>query len=713
MRSFLRLLVLGVPLLLFLAACSSGTPGGGTTGGGGGGAVTITAVPNYVSFDGTSSATVSITANGSWTAQTDQSWLSLGPSSGSGNATLTLTVNRSGLTPGDYAASVLLKGADPLEAVTVYMRFAQVSGNITGPTGQILPQGVSAAPAVAPGAKYAPGQVLVKVSAGYLAVQGAAPQALGGRITPQSITPQAVQSAAASIAQAHGLSVQSFIAPGSPWAVLSTNGQGVAQAVTALRGDGRVAAAQPNYVVHASAASMPVKTAGITPQAVPTDPLYQYQWDMSLLGMSNAWDTDTGSSDVVVAVVDSGVMSSHPDLQANVPYAGYDFVLNQAGATTPVSDGIYHGTHVAGTIGAVAGNGSGIAGMNWHVSILPVRVLQNNGSGTAVGTSVDIARGIEYAAGLSVYNGNNVLVTPPVQARVINLSLGGSAPSPLEDDAVAAATGNGTVVVAATGNDTTNCTSPLQYATNTSPSAVGYPAAYPTTIAVGSVDYDEGAGTFAVSCFSDSGAPATDSQGVTVVAPGGWLFNNGTPVPPVPGIPDETGWGALGVVSTYWDSTSNTATYAADEGTSMAAPHVAGLAALMLAENPKLTPTQVKLILENTAYGSNSANQKYFGYGLILPTNAINDARNSATANASDFIVELLQGGTLVEQARADTGGNFTLTNVPAGTYTVEAGNDANHNGVLGDVGEFYGQTTVTVGSGGDVTGVGLNVQLQ
>ena len=221
-------------------------------------------MPNYVSFDGSSSTTVSITANGSWTAQTDQSWLSLSPTSGSGNATLTLNVDRTGLTPGDYAASVLLKGADPLETVTVYMRFAQVSGNITGPAGQILPQSVSAAPAVAPGAEYAPGQVLAKVSTGYLAVQGMAPQALGGRITPQSITPQAVQSAAATIAQAHGLSVQSFIAPGSPWAVLSTNGQGVAQAVTALRGDGRVAAAQPNYLVHASAASVPVKTAGIS-----------------------------------------------------------------------------------------------------------------------------------------------------------------------------------------------------------------------------------------------------------------------------------------------------------------------------------------------------------------------------------------------------------------------------------------------------------------
>ena len=145
--------------------------------------------------------------------------------------------------------------------------------------------------------------------------------------------------------------------------------------------------------------------------------------------MPATWDTDTGSSDVVVAVVDSGVMRSHPDLQANVPYAGYDFVLNQAGATTPVSDGAYHGTHVAGTIGAAAGNGAGVAGVNWHVSILPVRVCDATGCGTAA-----TMRGIEYAAGLSVYDGNGALVTPPAQARVINLSLGGPSALPAVHD---------------------------------------------------------------------------------------------------------------------------------------------------------------------------------------------------------------------------------------------------------------------------------------
>lgn len=689
-------------LLLVLSACNSA----GTSSSGSGSVSTST---SFVSFPGTTTDDFSVTSGGAWTASTNQSWLSVSPSSGSASGTVTLTVNRSGLTPGSYAGSVLVQSGDASAVVTVSMRFADVSGNITGPAGQILPQSVGAVPAMVPGAAYVAGQVLMKVSAGYLAVQGLSQQSLGGRITPQGITPQAVQTAASTIAQAHGLRVQSLITPGSAWAVVDTGGRSVAQAVTALRADGRVAVVQPNYLLHLSGTSVPVKTAGIAPQAVPTDPLFSDQWDMTMLGMPNAWDTDTGSSDVVVAVVDSGVMASHPDLQANVPYAGYDFVLNQPGATTPVSDGTYHGTHVAGTIGAVAGNGVGIAGMNWHVSILPVRACDASGCAADA-----VARGIDYAAGLSVYNSSNVLITPPVQARVINLSLGGSTPSPLDDDAIAYATGNGTVVVAAAGNNGKNCGNSAlpSYNTGTSPSAVAYPAAYPDTIAVGSVDYDEGTNGFAVSCFSDNGAPTSDSQGVTVAAPGGFLFDNGTPVALPSGMLSPGGWGALGIVSTYWDATNDTATYASDVGTSMATPHVVGLAALMLAEDPSLTPTLVKLMLEQTAHGGSSSNP-YIGYGVIVPINAIDDARSSVTANASDFIVELVQGGTVVEQTRADAGGNFILTNVPAGSYTLEAGNDANHNGVLGDVGEFYGQTTVAVGDSGDVTGVGLDVQLQ
>ncbi len=691
-----------VALVLVLAGCQNQSSSGGGS--------SVSTSTGFLAFPGTSSATFTVSSSGSWTVTSNQSWLSVSPAGGSGSGAVTVSVSRAGLTPGTYAGTLLVQSGTHSATVSALMRFAQVSGNVTGPAGQILPQSVSTTPSVTPNAAYSAGQVLAKVSSGYLTVQGLAPQALNGRVTPQGITAQAVRSAAATIAQAHGMSVRSLIAPSSPWAVLDTGGLSVPQAVAALRSDGRVAAVQPNYLLHLSAAHVPVTTAGISPQATPSDPYYQYQWDMSLLGMPGVWDTVTGSSDVVVGVVDSGVMGSHPDLQANVAYPGYDFVLNQAGATTPDSDGEYHGTHVSGTIGAAAGNGAGIAGMNWHVSILPVRVCDVNGCTTAA-----TMRGIEYAAGLSVYDGNGVLVTPPAQARVINLSLGGSGTWPAVDDAIAYATGNGTVVVAAAGNDGTNCTNPAQYDTGFSPSAVSYPAAYPDTIAVGSVDYDEGASTFAPSCFSNSGAPSSDSQGVTVAAPGGFLFTNGNPVLVPGGIPSPGNWLGLGIVSTWWDNsgTPSTPAYASLVGTSMATPHVVGLVALMLAENPKLTPTYVKLLLEQTASGGGSYVDNYLGYGLISPSAAIADARSLVTANASDFTVELLQGGTLVEQARADAAGNFTLANVPAGSYTVAAGNDANHNGVLGDPGEFYGTASVTVTDQGDETGVGLNVTLQ
>lgn len=696
-----RLAVL-VPIAIALAAmvaCSS-TSTTSSTG-------SISTNTTFVSFPGTDTSTISLTSSGTWTASTDQSWLAVSPTSGSGSATVTLTVDRAGLAPGSYAGSVLVKSGGASKVVTVYMRFAQVSGNITGPTGQVLPQGVRVAPAVAPGTTYAPGQVLVKVSADYLAVQGLAPQSLGGRVTPQTITGQAVRSAAAGIAQAHSLSVQSLIAPSSSWAVLTTDGQSVAQAVTTLRDDDRVAAAQPNYLLHLVSTRLPLTTSGVTTQSVPTDGLYPYQWDMTVLGMPGVWDTLTGSTDEVVAVVDTGVMGSHPDLQANVPYDGYDFVLNQPGATTPPGDGEYHGTHVAGTIGAVADNVIGIAGMDWHVSILPVRVCDKSGCPVAA-----IARGIDYAAGFPVYDGNGALVSAPTKARVINLSLGGGQSQAI-DDAIGQATGDNTVVVAAAGNDG-NCTNPPQFDTSVSPFPVIYPAADPDTIAVGSADADEGSQSVAVSCFSDGIAPS-GGQGVTVLAPGGWLFSNGTPVGVPANVANPTGWAALGIVSTWWDNSAapgNQPTYASLSGTSMATPHVVGLAALMLAENPALTPTQVKLMLEQTANGSGSYDT-HSGYGLVSPADAVAAARNSVTANASDFIVELLQNTTLIEQARADAGGNFTLTEVPAGTYTVEAGNDANHNGVLGDVGEFYGETTVTVDSTGDISGLGLDVHLQ
>jgi len=316
---------------------------------------------------------------------------------------------------------------------------------------------------------------------------------------------------------------------------------------------------------------------------------------LSRIAPSSPWvvvDTSGGSASQSIRslAVDTGVMASHPDLQANVAYAGYDFVLNQPGATTPTSGATYHGTHVAGTIGAVEGNGLGVVGMAWHLKILPVRVCDRNGCPLSA-----VVRGIEYAAGIPIDDGHGGLVSAPARAGVINISPGGASGTTAEQDALSAAAANGTTIVAAVGNDGTNCSYPVQFDAALSPSLVSYPAAYPQTIAVGSVDYDQDIGYVAASCFSNGGAP-TGGQGVTVSAPGGFLFDSGTPVSIPSGITDEGGWSALGNVDTWWASGSTPA-YASLVGTSMATPHVVGLVALMLAENASLSPDQIKLTL--------------------------------------------------------------------------------------------------------------------
>ena len=683
-----------------LVACSTtGTPSTTTP------PPSLSVSSTYLAFPGTSTGSVAVTATGAWSASSDQTWLHVSPASGSRSSSLAVTVDRSGLQPGTYAGSVLVTEGSLHAVVSVSMRFPNVSGNVSGPTlsglvtsAAITPPGTTALP-------HAPGELLVKVDPGYLQLRAAALKSGPG--ATQALTPAAVRASLASIAGDHGMAVAGLLAPNLPWAVVSTGGLSVAQAAATLRADRRVAAVEPNLIVPLSAVRRLASGPSVQLQATNSnDPYYQYQWDMTMLQMPSAWNTTTGSASVVVAVVDSGVMHQHPDLAANVLYPGYDFVLNQAGGDTPASSGgssgpDYHGTHVAGIIGAVGNNSIGITGTNWTVGILPVRVCDAAGC-----TLSNLIRGTEYAAGMSVYNSAGTLVTPTVQANVINLSLGAPTGIAAEEAAVEAAASAGSTVVAASGNDTSNCTQPPQFGAQQSPSPVDYPAAYPAAIAVGSVDYDEGDGWYAVSCFSNRGPQ------LAVTAPGGWLFNDSrTPAPPPSGFADLSSYGADGILSTYWDATTNAGTYALDEGTSMAAPHVAGVAALMLAANPNLSPLLVKLILEDTT-GAGSFDPG-FGWGLIDPSQAVTFAASNPASSATDFVVRLEQGGTVVQQVHADPGGSYRFQDVPAGTYTVVGGNDVNHNGVLGDSGEFYGMTTVTVDDTGDVTGQGLNARLQ
>ncbi len=220
-------------------------------------------------------------------------------------------------------------------------------------------------------------------------------------------------------------------------------GQTIDGAVAALEGNPDVAYAEPDYVVAID--------------AVPNDPLYDSQWAYPYIGLPTAWDRTTGSTSVVVAVVDTGVELADPELDGNL-VAGYN-AITPAGSA---NDDHGHGTHVAGTIAAESNNSAGVAGICWTCKIMPVKVLNSAGSGSMS----DVAEGIVWA----VANG----------ADVINLSLGSTGASTTVQTSVDNAWAAGVIVVAAAGNNAADA--------NTADDFVLYPAAYANAIAVGAFD---------------------------------------------------------------------------------------------------------------------------------------------------------------------------------------------------------------------------------
>ncbi|HEX5372634.1 MAG TPA: S8 family peptidase [Aquabacterium sp.] len=314
----------------------------------------------------------------------------------------------------------------------------------------------------------------------------------------------------------------------------------------------------------------------LTAQMTPTDVYYPQQWHyfdaIGGVNLPTAWDKSTGAG-VVVAVLDTGIRP-HADLAANV-LSGYDFIgdtlvsndgtgrdtdasdpgdavtAGQCYSGSPASNSTWHGTHVAGTIAAVTNNGNGVAGVAPGAKILPVRVL-----GRCGGYTSDIADGIVWSAGGAV-SGVPSNATP---ARVINMSMGGAgACDTTTQNAIAAARSRGAVVVVSAGNESSD-------ASLFSPSSC--------------------AGVIAVAATGKSGAKASYSNYgsvVSIAAPGGD--------------------GSDGILST-WNtglSAPGSDTYAGAMGTSMAAPHVSGVVALMLARNSSLTPDKVLTALQSTA----------------------------------------------------------------------------------------------------------------
>ncbi len=308
----------------------------------------------------------------------------------------------------------------------------------------------------------------------------------------------------------------------------------------------------------------------------PNDPYFTtQQYGPQIMGVDKAWDITTGSSDVLVAVVDTGADFTHPDLAGKL-VPGYDFVNDDA---DPADDN-GHGTHVAGIIAAATNNGIGIAGVGYQTRVLVVKVLDQNGSGYYS----TISKGITYAADRG--------------ARIINLSLRGTVPSTLLEDAVNYAWSKGALVVAAAGNDGS--------------SAPVYPAAYTHAMAVAATNWNDERWT--ISNYGDY---------ISVAAPG------------------------VGIYSTDWQGGAGP--YASRSGTSMAAPHVAGVAALMLAVNPDLTNDRIQTLLEETAVDLGDPGwDPYFGFGRV-------DAYQAVVAAGT---VRAVQTATLGDRVWVDSNGN-------------------------------------------------------
>ncbi|MFS8775010.1 S8 family peptidase [Synechococcus sp. W65.1] len=321
---------------------------------------------------------------------------------------------------------------------------------------------------------------------------------------------------------------------------------------------------------------------------VPNDPLYSQQWNLRAIRMPEAWEISQGEG-VTVAVVDTGV-TRVPDLAQTEFVKGYDFVDDDEDPT----DLNGHGTHVAGTLAQSTNNALGVAGVAFKAKIMPVRVLDANGFGSLS----DVVEGIRYA----VDHG----------ATVINLSLGSRASARLMEEAVAYAHSKGVTVVAAAGNENS--------------SQVSYPARYPHVIAVSATGPD---GTKAP--YSNYGV------GVDIAAPGGAK----TPEHPEYGILQQT----------INRRNPDEPVFAYFQGTSMAAPHVAGVAALIQAQGIK-DPDKVEAILKMSAAPVPGDKQNFYGAGLLDAARALARARGQQEENPlvlwlKDFLKYLNDNGYL------------------------------------------------------------------
>ena len=339
-----------------------------------------------------------------------------------------------------------------------------------------------------------------------------------------------------------------------------------------------VATAEPNLIMYA--------------QATADDPAYGSMWGLAKMQVPTAWDTTKGATSVKVAVLDTGIEAGHED------FAGRTIIGGAANA-----DGNGHGTHVAGTIGAVTNNQLGVSGINWDVTLMPIKVLSNSGSGNASA----IAQGIASA----VSGG----------AKVMNMSLGGQGSCPsYYQTAINSAVSAGVTVVIAAGNDNTR----VENFT---------PANCQNVIVVAATGPND-----------EKAAYSNYGSLITVAAPGGNSASSANCT-------------AANCILSTWPGSLK---YKAIQGTSMASPHVAGVVALLYARNPNLTFAQVKQIITSTADDVGPAGRDdQFGAGRVNAARAVAAVTDSTPGDDPPTATPTLPGPS-------HTPGGPTNTGVPA-----------------------------------------------
>ncbi len=544
---------------------------------------------------------------------------------------------------------------------------------------------------------------------------------------------EAFASAVNALAVDYGLQALPKGAPGVGLAVFKTQGQDPETVAQRLRMDPRVRAASPNYPRYKA--------------STPNDPYFPYLWGLwGVTGAPAAWAVTTGSPGVVVAVLDTGMggperagtsgnpavdalapRGYHPDLVPNL-VDGYDFVQcydvspwlppsllaayprlryldadDQCGPdpypieeyeldywTGGLSEWGGHGTHVAGTVGAAGNNGQGVAGVNWQVAVQPIRVL-----GTLGGFSLDVLLGALYAAGEPVEVGGQTLQNP-TPARVINMSLSGPGYSEVEEAVYEYIFREKNVlVVAAAGNSST--------------SAPSYPAAYPAVMAVSSVDFikdlDGDPSNGAQPGFAFTHLFSNFGPHIDIAAPGGLCWEDGAAYRTLDfsRICQDMPL----ILSTVWrwyqgSQRLDAEAYGFFAGTSMASPHVAGAAALLLSLNPNLTAYQLREILRQTAtdvddsqlmgYGG-PGRDNHYGWGVLNLAAAVEAVRSGRLPQhpVGAIWVEARNQAGQAFRTQANPAGFYRFTNLPDGTYTVSGWVDLNGNGEK-DPGEPQGQ---------------------